>query len=797
MSDKKKQQAANSPVDERQIQEILGHYHQIAGTLHESQDQQQAEAALTTINALAEAEQLALLKALSKERDTDAADVATALYELSPSKSVRKEARRSLIRLQELKIYPKWSTPVPRVSALDQFLETDIDIANTPMRFWKGYVTDSRDAGEVQLMLLWEQGAGNKDVRVLGFLLELWHDGVKDYFTRVESKRRVEGLTAAMQEKVELLDCSLAKGRSLIEEALAVNKKYGTKPHPDFVRQRSIVDTSTWQNHDIPDLDDDELDDDELDDDELDEIEPELTSLDPNLEPYQVATDFIDAWADEDFELAYNYLAENSELREGLSEEEWIKRREEWAEAASPKRLLPNFVHEREAQKSGLWIPSPFKRGNSNASTSKQVDAGWSLELAENEQSMSLPELPQATAVYQETGRHWFWTSYTLVHEENGWRLPSMTDETLTNQQLSVAELQKRIEGHNKRLGENTQQHQPTDPDAEQYLEEIVWRSMQAIYYDDALLKQVPLDRLIYMDAAGRAIMLGEIERGLVYLEQTAEKFPEQQGDILRQIAALQMQLSDDFYTEDEDFYEEDEEEIDRGDHFADLAEATLRKSIEIDQNILSYLLLAQVLIDSGDEDKLDEAEDLLHHAQTLSPTPTEEASIESALGTVNVKREEYSKALSHFQRTIDIDPSFTSSWFNLGRVHRLLEQDEEAITAFKHAIEQQPDDMESYAELADIYVQNDQIEQARSLLEEGLEANPQSAHLLVLLSSTYMESDPEQAEELLEEAESIDPDMDLVLLYRQMLELRKLEKLSQKKAPQQRSHKKSPKKKK
>ena len=139
MSEKKKQQAANSQVDERQIQEILGHYHQIAGTLHESQDQQQADAALTTISALTEAEQLALLKALSKERDTDAADVATALYELSPSKSVRKEARRSLIRLQELRIYPKWSTPVPRVSALDQFLETDIDIANTPMRFWKRF----------------------------------------------------------------------------------------------------------------------------------------------------------------------------------------------------------------------------------------------------------------------------------------------------------------------------------------------------------------------------------------------------------------------------------------------------------------------------------------------------------------------------------------------------------------------------------------------------------------------------------------------------------------------------------
>ncbi|MFL5691800.1 MAG: hypothetical protein ACJ795_08335, partial [Ktedonobacteraceae bacterium] len=254
MSDKKKQQAANSQVDERQVQEILGHYHQIAGTLHESQDQQQAEAALTTINALTEPAQLALLKALSKEHDTDAADVATALYEFSPVKSVRKEARRALIRLQELRIYPKWSAPVPSVSALDQFLETDIDIANTPTRFWKGYVTDSRDVGEAQLLLLWEQGAGYKDVRILGFLLEFWHDGIKDFFTSVDSKRNIEKLIATTQARVELLDCSLAKGRSLIEEALAINKKYGTKPHRDFVRHRALVDSMVLQNPAIPEL---------------------------------------------------------------------------------------------------------------------------------------------------------------------------------------------------------------------------------------------------------------------------------------------------------------------------------------------------------------------------------------------------------------------------------------------------------------------------------------------------------------------------------------------------------------
>ncbi|MFL5626967.1 MAG: hypothetical protein ACJ788_15395, partial [Ktedonobacteraceae bacterium] len=504
MPNKKEQQAASSQPDQEQIQVIMEQYHQLADALHASQDQQQAEAALAAINALTEATQLALLKVLSKESHSDAADIVTALNELSPLKSVRKEARRSLIRLQELRIYPVWNTPIVRTSAFDQLIEAEMVGANTPTRFWKGYVTDSKDAGEVQLLLVWEQGAGYKDVRVLGFLLEFWHDGVKDFFTRVESKRAFERLVAEMQAKVTLLDCSLAKGRSLIEEALAVNKNFGTKPHRDFTRHRAMLDSMILQNPEIPELEEEE------DEEEIGAF------IDRDLEPFEVVTEFIDAWADQDFELAYNYLAEDSSLRAGLSEEEWAAQREEWADVARPKRLLPNFVHEREVQKSGLWLPNPFNR--STASTNKVVDTGWSLELAENEQSISLPELPQATAVYKETGRRWFWTSYTLAQEEDGWRIQSMTDEGVNNQQLSIDELQRRVQDHESHLREITSQHQPTDPDADQYLDEIVWRSMQTIYYDDALLKQLPLDQSIYMDAAGRSIILGENERALVYL---------------------------------------------------------------------------------------------------------------------------------------------------------------------------------------------------------------------------------------------------------------------------------------
>src|SRR6266699_3373658 len=150
MAKKKNTQIAVSQEDNTQAQHILEQYHEIAGNLHTSTDQKQAEDALTEINNLPEGAQIALLKALSKEHHTDAADVLLAINELSPIKSVRKEARRSLIQLEGARIYPDWRPPIQQPLA--------VQVTDTPSRFSKGIVTDSLDAGEVQLVLCFEQG---------------------------------------------------------------------------------------------------------------------------------------------------------------------------------------------------------------------------------------------------------------------------------------------------------------------------------------------------------------------------------------------------------------------------------------------------------------------------------------------------------------------------------------------------------------------------------------------------------------------------------------------------------------
>jgi hypothetical protein len=144
MAKKKQVSQPLSQEDHEQAQRVLEQYHQIANELHTWTDQKEIETALAAITTMPESAQFALLKALAKERHTEAADVLLAINEVSPLKSVRKEARRALIQLQGAKIYRRWEPParpslvtppitstqsVSGPSYLDEEEETDLDEA--------------------------------------------------------------------------------------------------------------------------------------------------------------------------------------------------------------------------------------------------------------------------------------------------------------------------------------------------------------------------------------------------------------------------------------------------------------------------------------------------------------------------------------------------------------------------------------------------------------------------------------------------------------------------------------------
>src|SRR5258708_21415815 len=160
----------------------------------------------------------------------------SARNEIMSNRAICKGGRWSLIRLQEAHIFPKWNPPIDRSLA--------IQASANPPRFWKGVVTNTFDSGEAQLLLCWEQGEEYSQARILGFLLEFWHDGVKDFFTEVASKRHIETPIATLQASapdLETTECTLAEGRRLIQDALDVNKRYSTIPHRDYRNNLSLV----------------------------------------------------------------------------------------------------------------------------------------------------------------------------------------------------------------------------------------------------------------------------------------------------------------------------------------------------------------------------------------------------------------------------------------------------------------------------------------------------------------------------------------------------------------------------
>jgi tetratricopeptide (TPR) repeat protein len=396
------------------------------------------------------------------------------------------------------------------------------------------------------------------------------------------------------------------------------------------------------------------------------------------------------------------------------------------------------------------------------ASSRKEVEIAWSLELSDTQLSGTLQEMPMGTAVYKETGRHWFWTSYTLVREHEGWRMQQMVDEGARAQSLMIVELQQHIEEHDQRINELMQQH-VSEADMQELAEELLWRMTKTIYYDDALIVHLPLDQEYYGDAYNRAAGIGAIERAIVYLERLARNFAEQRADILRQLAISQSALSE--------YYGERRMDV-RARHFAALAEATIRESLSLQDDIAGHAVLADLLLKQ--EERLDEAEAELYRAKELATSSSEEAMLESDLGSLALAQVDLEKALRHYQRVAEIDPNFEGVWFNIGFAQRNLKRFEEAKASYLRAIEREPQDMQAYSELCAIYMNEREPAKARETVELGLRNIPRSAHLLALLSSIYLDGgDLQRAQAILAQAEEIDEKLEIVQSLRSELNRR------------------------
>ena len=741
MAAKKAKHPLNVQVDEAQIEHFLQQRQEMAAELRQSTSRAQANTALAAVYEADEATQFGLVKALAKLRETDAADVLLALHELAPQKEVRKEARRALIQLAGSKIYPSWTPGSEQPTAI---------AASNPPRFWKGVATLMREQGEVELTLCWEQGFEYGEARMMSFLLDFWKDGVKDFYTEVGTKRHIDGhvkeqidtFATRTTGHVRSVECTLAEGRRLVLEALEVNAWRKTQPHKDY-------------RHYLPTVQQLLLNAAPADEDRG------TTFINPDQEPDEVVGNFIGGWSLGDYGLCYDLLTGDSPLLEGLARDEWVARRRAWADEAHPQHFEPRVLREiqqQEQQKSGIWLPGAFL--SERASTRREADACWSLELTETPLSGTLPEMPLGTAVLRETGRHWFWTRSTLVQVDGAWRIQRIADEGANAQGLPLAELEKQIQEHAEAIDTILKEQDPRSPDSQRYYEEIIWRSIYSLHLLDALMVKNPLDYDAYADAVGRATSLGLRERALVYLEKWSERFPQhpQHLNIMQQIGAIQTLLAADY--ENADLSE-------RAERFFELAEKTLQEAQKERASTMTYLLLAELHVTQGE---FAEAETYLHEALENDPTPDELAQIENDLAGISIERDQYAEALRHFQRVAEISPNFPSIWYNIGHTHNLLKNTAEAEIYLRRAIDEEPENLNAFSELASLYITRHDFEQAREITERSLRLHPNSAHMHAVLAGIFMEKgDGRRAQEALEDAERIDPELQIVKTMRRI----------------------------
>ncbi len=723
MARKEEQNTILSDEENKQLLNILEHSKELAQQLHSSTTQAQAEAALTDITSLSEDVQMALLKALVKVQTIDAADILTALNAFSLNKEIRKEARRSLLRLDAAKVYSQWTPPIAQASAIQ------VNVSHTP-RFWKGSITQTREEGEMQLLLFWEQGYDYSEVRILGFLLDFWAEGVKDALADTVSKRAAEQRIADMRDKlpnVHVVDCTLAEGKRLLEEALSINTWRNIEPSKEYRNRLPTVNQLILQATNIGE-------------------DTGRSFINPELEEQEVIVNFIGAWSLGDFGLAYDLLTESSNIRNSLTRDEWIERHRDWYDEAEPARIELGFVHERERSQSALWLPSSTV---SRTPTRKDVEVGWSVELLDTPLGGTLREFPMGTAINKETNRHWFWTNYTVERSSVGWRIQQGSDEGAAIQGLSITELQKRIQEYEDAIDAKMKQR---DEDFNTVMEELTWRVTQVLHFYDALIVKLPLDRHINEEAYGRAVFAGNPERIVVYLERMLQRFSENKGELLRRLGATYVGISYNYAHQGM---------VERETLFLELAESTLREAVETENTASSHMLLGELYLSMK---RHDEAEAELLIAKSMVMTPDEEKAIEGGLGNIEMRRERVAEALPHYQRVTEIDPNYPGIWFSLGFANRNLGNFVVAEQAYKRAIELEPTDMRPYSELTAIYMNRPDQELARSIVAQGVRVNPESAHLHALYASVLSElGETRNAQRELQKAESLDPSLDII----------------------------------
>jgi tetratricopeptide (TPR) repeat protein len=688
---------------------------------------------------------------------SDAAVVAQALGELDGRRDVAREARRSRLRLRSAGVVSALPLAFPAsqpVSTHSVLPSSPAPAAPTPApepvgervsaapRLVEAYATRTREQGEVVLVLGWQEGRDADFVRGYTFELSFWSDGVKA-FALLEPMRRThflaETIEALRAERVEVVPVTWAQARRLVIEAIDVNAWRGTEPDAEFTRHHKQIAARL------------------LDEPETAEGKAELETeaeryaregdrhlVGANLEADEVLVHWLGAWSFGDFPLTYDLLADDHALRRTQTREEHVRLRRQWWQEADPAGLRVTLAREQEQRASALWVPGTT--GVIGASAKKEFEAFWSLVLHEAAAGGQLDELPLATLTSKETGRHWYWTGYTLSRNPRWglWLISRTRDEGGASQALSIEELQQRITEAHKTIEQLTSQPppRPGSDEAAEALRAITGAITAALHYSDALLVRLPLDEHIYREAINDARGIGNHERAAALLEKMQGRFA---NDV-----QVRFELGVEQYLVAEQYGQQGQAAA-RATWLGHAVE-TLTAVVEAERTAEHLQGLGEILAQQG---RFQQAEARLREAIALDPnrallySDLADTLMSRIMGedlddpsppTSEARRELASQALAALRDAGQRDTAIPGLFTRMGAIYDVLQQPEDAVIALEEAIRRDPGDSEAHFALGSLFLARNQPARALGPLETAVQLAPLAITYRLHLAACYGE---------------------------------------------------------
>ncbi len=686
-------------------------------------------------------------------RARDAADIAAAVGELEPRRDVAREARRARIRLRSsgaaasitipgatITGQPPRTQPAPDSPQPSAPRVTPLEANRATATLAEAYATRTREQGEIALVLGWQEGRDPNFLRGYTFELSFWSEGVSG-FAMLEPMRREEFLNETVEslrgEHMEVVRISWAQARRLVEAALEVNEWRATEPAADFKRHQAHITARL-----LADPVSDEQRTAIADEAERFAREGDRFLIGADLEPDEMLVHWLGAWSFGDFSLTYDLLDEDASPRRGISRQDYIERRRQWWKEAEPSGLRVTLVREQEQRASALWVPG--SAGSVGKGANRDLEAFWSVILREVELGGGLDELPLATISSRETGRHWYWTGYSVTREPVAgiWVIKRLRDEGAASQALTIEELQKRIADAHKAVEEITSKAppEPGSDEASDALRAITGAFTASLHYSDALTARLPLDEMIYREAMNDARSLGNHERAAALIERMLGRF----SDDVR----VRFELGIEQYLAADQFGRVGQMEARAA--WLDRAVKTLMGVVEAEPTAEHLQGLGELLAQQG---QFKQAEAKLREAIALEPEKAilysdladslmgqiTGETLDDSAGVSNSERQVIAKeALAALRDASKRDTSIPGVFTRIGAIYDLLQQPDDAILALEEAVRRDPGDAEAHYALGSLHMARRQPDQAVSALETAVQLAPYAIPYRLNLAAAY-----------------------------------------------------------